>query len=366
MDQHSEDLLEQYRNNLKNYGIIKNIVLTMLKQYVNDFGTIVNCVESRIKTEDSLIGKLERKGSKYQTIDDITDIVGARVVTFYMDEVDKFAAKIESNFSIDWENSIDKRKMHNVDQFGYMSLHYICSIPKSMYYDPDNPKINEIKFEIQVRSILQHAWATIQHDAGYKTDVEIPKEYLRTFSRLAGLLEIADDAFCQLRNSIEDYRRRVRQVVKDGTLEDIELNGDSYKAYIENGGFTKLNKHIATIGNMEIEEVPLDNFLIVFKSFGFKTLKELDDFIRDYSDLAYEFSIRQFDGKDIDIITSITGPLALCVVFIVAKDMGESSVKMLLDTVYGERKINQKNASKLTKIAKSMGISTSGDEGNDW
>ena len=46
--------------------------------------------------------------------------------------------------------------------------------------------------------------------------------------------------------------------------------------------------------------------------------------------------------------------------------MGESIVKMLLDTVYGERKINQKNASKLTKIAKSMGISTSGDEGNDW
>ncbi len=362
MDYHCEMLLEQYRNNASTYEKMLEVIRVEVNKYVKDFGTIINSFDSRIKTEESLKGKLERKGTKYHTIEDITDIVGIRIVTFYMDEVDKFAAKLESNFDVDWDNSIDKRKMHNIDSFGYMSLHYICRIPKKMYYDPENPKINEIRFEVQLRSILQHTWASIQHDTGYKTDIEMPKEYSRAFSRLAGLLELADDAFCQLRNSIEDYRRRVRQVVKNGKFEDVELNGDSYKAYIENGGFTHLNKRIATICNMEIEEVPIDNFLKVFKSFGFKTLRELDDFVKDYSDLAYEFSVRQFAGKDIDIITSVAGPLALSVVFIISKNLGDAVVKLLLDAVYGVRKTNTKQAEKLATIAKSMGLGRSGDE----
>lgn len=363
MDLHCEMILQQYKKLQPTYKKMQEIIMKELKQYVIDFGTIVNSVESRIKTEESLAGKLELKGSKYQTIYDITDIVGARLVTFYVDEVDKYAAKVESSFEIDWENSIDKRKMHNIDQFGYSSLHYICRIPKEMYYDPNDEEINNIKFEIQLRTTLQHSWATIQHDTGYKSDIEIPKEYLRAFNRLAGLLEIADDAFCQLRNNIDDYRRRVNLIVKKGTkFEDVELNGDSYNAYIEYAGFNELNKRIATIGNMEIEEASLANFLLVFKSLGFKTLKQLDDFVRDYSDLAYEFSIRQFDGKDIDIITTVTGPLNLCIVYILSKDMGEKVVKMLLDNIYGSRKINERTAARLTKIGRSMGLVKVGDD----
>lgn len=362
MDYHCEMLLEGYRNNLETYAKMQEIIKKEVSKYVKNFGTIINSFESRIKTEESLRGKLERKGNKYRVIEDITDIVGVRVVTFYMDEVDKFAAKIESNFDVDWENSTDKRKMHSIDSFGYMSLHYICRIPKKMYYDENNPKINEIRFEVQLRSVLQHAWAAIQHDTGYKSDIEMPKEYSRAFSRLAGLLELADDAFCQLRNSIDEYRRRIRQIVKDGSFEDIELNGDSYNAYIENGGFEALNKRIATICNMEVEIVPLDNFLKIFKAFEFKTLKQLDDFVQEYSDLAYEFSVRQFAGKDIDIISSVAGPLALAIVFIVSKNLGEAIVKMLLDTVYGVRLSNVKQAEKLTKIAKSMGLGRSEDE----
>ncbi len=362
MDLHSEMILNEYRENKAVFEQIKRIVVEQLHGYVADFGILVNSVEARVKTEKSLAGKLELKGSKYSSLSDITDICGARIVTFYSDEVDKFAAKVESNFDIDWDNTIDKRKMHNVDQFGYMSLHYICKIPKEMYYDPNNPKINEYRFEIQLRSILQHAWASVQHDTGYKSDVEIPKEYYRILSRLAGLLEIADEEFCQFRNSIEDYRRRVKQIVSNGKFDEVELNGDSFKAYLDNGGFEKLNKRIATIGNMEIEEVSVRNFLQVFKSFGFKTLKDLDDFAKKYAELAYEFSVRQFAGKDIDIITSAAGLLALCVVYIFEKGMGETIVKYLLDTLYGPRKSNEKMAKRLTQIGCSMGLIKIGDD----
>ena len=362
MDQHCEMILDEYRKKYHLYEKLDRIVLAELNRVVESFKTIVESVGSRIKTEESLTGKLELKGYKYQTLEDITDIYGARIVTFYMDEVDKYAAKIESTFEIDWENSIDKRKMHQIDQFGYMSLHYICKVPTELYYDPDNPEINDIKFEIQIRSILQHTWAAIQHDIGYKSDVEMPKEYLRSMNRLAGLLELADVSFYQLRNQIDDYRRRIRRVIKDGNLNDIELNGDSFNAYIRNGGFDPLNEKIATIANMEIEEVSLGNFLQVFKALGFKSLKQLDDFVKEYFDLAYEFSVRQFDGMDLDIISSVAGPLALCVVYILSNDMGEIVVRRLLDSIYGNRKTNARTAARLAKIGKSMGLVKSEDD----
>ena len=361
MDQHCEMILEEYDSKRYIYERIQRIVVKELHQYVDDFKTIVNSIEARIKERNSLIGKLELKGYKYQTLADITDIFGARIVTFYMDEVDKYATKIESTFNIDWENTIDKRKMH-IDQFGYMSLHYICRIPESLYSDPECPELNQVRFEIQIRSILQHTWAAIQHDIGYKSDLEIPREYLRALNRLAGLLELADESFYQIRSKIEDYRRRVKQVVNKGKFEDIELNGDSFSAYIENGGFSELNKKIATIGNMEIEEISLDRFLPVFKALGFKMLKEVDDFAKEYFDLAYKFAVRQFAGKDIDIISSVTGPLDLCVVYILSKEMGEPIIKLLLDKVYGERKANERLARNLTNIGRSMGIIKNGDD----
>ena len=95
--------------------------------------------------------------------------------------------------------------------------------------------------------------------------------------------------------------------------------------------------------------------------FNFKTLKDLDDFVKNYSDMAYEFSVRQFSGKDLDIITSAAGLLALCIVYVLDKDMGVNIVKYVLDTLYGERKNNEKLAKKLTEIGKTMGLVKSGD-----
>lgn len=364
LDLHCQMILDEYNENQETFKTIARVVKEQLDSYVNDFGSIVNSVETRIKTYKSLSGKLENKGYKYASLSDITDIVGARVVTFYCDEVDKYAARIEKNFDIDWDNSIDKRKMHNVDQFGYMSLHYICRIPESMYKDENNPLINEIRFEIQIRSVLQHTWATIYHDTGYKNDVEVPKEYLRKMNQLAGLLELADDLFSTIRINLDSYRRRIKQIVASGDLSAAELNIDSYNAYLESGGFSALNNRIASINNMEIEEVSLRNFLVVFKALNIETLKDLDDFVRSNSDLAYEFAIRQFSGRDLDIMTNATGPLTLCVVYILNNDMGENIIKRLLDIVYGERKSNVKQAKRLVNIGRSMGL-IKGENNND-
>ena len=181
LDPHCEMILEEYRDNLPEIKKKAEEINAKLNSMLKDAGLLVAALEYRVKSEDSLAGKLELKGSKYASLEDITDIIGLRVITFYTDDIAKVSSAIERLFEVDWANSVDKRKAHEIDSFGYLSLHYICYAPGFPY-----------RFEIQLRTVLQHAWANMNHDTGYKSGVEIPKSYLRNLSRLAGILELVD------------------------------------------------------------------------------------------------------------------------------------------------------------------------------
>ena len=203
LDPHCEAIMQEYHDNLPRFREVEQEVKEKLKRTLAEAGLLVAAIESRVKAADSLAGKLELKGHKYNSLADLTDILGLRVITFYIDDVDKVASAVERLFTIDWENTVDKRKIHEIDSFGYLSLHYICSVPGFPY-----------RFEIQMRTLLQHAWANMDHDTGYKSGVEIPKRYLRNMSRLAGMLELVDDEFSKIRIELTDYRRRVQALVR--------------------------------------------------------------------------------------------------------------------------------------------------------
>ena len=188
LDAHCESILQEYRDKKSQLDAQAEDVFSTLKSTLAEAGLIVAALEYRVKTEESLAGKLELKGAKYKTLADITDIVGLRVITFYSDDVDKVASAVERLFDVDWANSVDKRKLHEIDSFGYMSLHYICSLKSYPY-----------RFEIQIRTVLQHAWANMNHDTGYKSGVELPIKYKRVMGRLAGMLEMVDEQFSMMR-----------------------------------------------------------------------------------------------------------------------------------------------------------------------
>ena len=248
---------------------------TMLRKALKDQGIYVTAIEHRVKTEKSLRGKLELKGTKYKSIDDITDLVGLRVITFYTDEVDKVATIAKRIFDIDWQESVDKRKLHQLDSFGYNSLHYICRL-----------KTGGPRFELQMRTALQHVWSTIEHDTGYKGDVKIPDVYLRQFNRLAGMAELMDDEFSRLRTVLNDYRRQTMALVKTGKLDDVPLSRDTFRSYLELHPFDRLNKRIAAVNQAEIWPVSVMSYLPVLESFGLETLGDVQHLIDENSDAA--------------------------------------------------------------------------------
>ena len=336
LDPHCQAILQEYEDNLPRFREVEAQVRDTLRRTLQDAGLAVAAIESRVKGYDSLAGKLELKGHKYKSLANLTDILGLRVITFYIDDVDKVASAVERLFTIDWENSVDKRKIHEIDSFGYLSLHYICSIPDFPY-----------RFEIQMRTLLQHAWANMDHDTGYKSGVEIPKRYMRNMSRLAGMLELVDDEFSKIRIELTDYRRRVQALVRSGNLDEVPIDGDTFRSYMDLDPFAQLNKRIASMNQAEIQDVSLMPYLSVFKSIGLKTLGDIDRMIKDYSEGAYQIACYQIGLTDLDIISSSIGPQDLCIAYILKNGGGKAGIKHMFDLLNGESDNNEMMAKML-------------------
>ena len=350
LDPHGEALLQQYRDLLPTLEKVAKNAYDQLRRALREQGIYVTAIEYRVKTEQSLAGKLERKGSKYKNIYDITDLVGLRVITFYTDEVDKVAVIAKRVFDIDWQESVDKRKLHQLDSFGYNSLHYICRM-KDEYRTPEQ---GDLRFELQMRTALQHVWSTIEHDTGYKGDVKIPREYKRQFSRLAGMLELVDDEFSRLRIVLTEYRRQVQQLVKSGHLDEVSLSGESFRSYLELQPFKRLNERIAAVNQAEIYPVSMMNFLPLLESFGLETLGDVQQFIDDNGDDAYQLALSQLAVTDLDILSSAAALQYLCLVYVLKHDGGRDGQKFVYDTINGVNDANSLLADMMLEQAKTL------------
>lgn len=291
----SEKIIQEYREKLEEYNKLGIVVEKILKDAAESTGVRVMAIEGRVKSEDSLKGKLNRKGEKYHSLTDITDIYGARVICFFSDDVDKFAAAVSKLFVVDEENSVDKRAVLSPDAFGYLSLHFVFSLPKNAGYEES---ICGIRFELQIRSVLQHAWAEMQHDMGYKSAFGTPKNVVREFSRVAGLLEIADKMFCEIRDGVKRYGEEIEEKIAQGTAGDTEADLTTLAVYMKRNAdmraFTE--KLAAACGIETITEASSDPYLAQLKNLGINTLGGIDELIKRGGDDAILLASHDLSG----------------------------------------------------------------------
>lgn len=358
LDQHGEMLMAQYRERTAVYERLSHLADEALRNALDAQHVKVTAMEHRIKTESSLAGKLELKGAKYHTLDDVTDIVGMRVVTFYSADVDKVAAIVNEVFQVDWNNSVDKRKLHRLDSFGYNSLHYICKLPKTVIDDPDMPLLNELRFEIQMRTALQHVWSTLDHDTAYKGNVKIPNEYRRQFNRLAGMLELIDEEFSRLRNTLTDYSRQMLALEASGRLDEVYLNVDTFRRYLEAQPFARLNQRIAAINQAELYPAPMMPYFRVLQKLGFETLGDVNRLIDEHSNDAYRLAVLQLGTTDLDILSENIGIQNLCYVYVLKRGGGPAELCEIYDWLNGYDSGNMVLAKQLFEQARTLNFMT--------
>jgi putative GTP pyrophosphokinase len=248
----------------------------------------VHSVTSRLKERPKLEEKVMREGKDYRALDSVTDVVGVRIITHFEDEVDTIGTIIEREFDIDQVNSIDKRKILDPDRFGYLYLHYISTISKDRCKLPEYRLYEGLVCEIQIRSILQHAWAEIEHDLGYKAKSVIPAPVKRRFSRLAGLLELADSEFSRLRDDLQSYSEQVRKSIDARQSSDIDIDKVSLEAYIRSESLViELDQKLGEIGHVEIQGIVanLDTIVSEMLYLGMSKIAHIHDALRTRKEL---------------------------------------------------------------------------------
>jgi putative GTP pyrophosphokinase len=252
-------------------------------------------VDYRVKARDSAKRKLARGIDKYGSIVDLTDLLGVRVITYFAEEVDRVADVVRPEVLIDELNSVDKRAGLDPDRFGYLSLHYVAELGDERSKLIEYKQFAGRKFELQIRSILQHAWAEIEHDLGYKADKSLPRDLRRRFSRLAGLLELADDEFTRLRIDRDTYEEVVDSTVNSQGGNELALDQASLLAYIRTNKLVhQIDAYVASLfdasltrrTDAKVARLEVDGLLW----WGIRTLEDLDKSLNSNSDYIKTFS----------------------------------------------------------------------------
>lgn len=170
-------------------------VQRILHDLTKAVGVPIHAVTARAKKPSSLRGKLRRK--KYDNpVREVTDLVAARVITFFGRDIDRVEQQLHTVLDVSERKSRDARRELAEDQFGYRSVHLIARLrPESV---TTKSEIKRRWFEIQIRSILDHAWSEIEHEAVYKSRIDFPATTRRKFKAVAASLEVLEDALAAL------------------------------------------------------------------------------------------------------------------------------------------------------------------------
>jgi ppGpp synthetase/RelA/SpoT-type nucleotidyltranferase len=241
-------------------------------------------VSYRAKTVDSFSDKIKKPKYKNPLIE-LTDLAGIRIIGYVEDDIKQISKIIEEVFDIDPDKSLDKSQELGVDKVGYKSVHYVCYLPQSRTDLPEYSRFLGLSFEIQVRTILQHSWAEIEHDKNYKFSGELPPEIQRRFKLVAGNLELADREFNQLSREIDEYGKSIKESTKKGKL-DIELNSTALKEFLNTKfrGFIEKGLLTPNFNGSKNENIILNEL----RDFGIFKLSDLNKIISPKLIEAYE------------------------------------------------------------------------------
>ena len=342
-------ILDEYRKQKQNYVRLGDTVASLLKDKLGDMKIDIMAVEHRVKKEESLMKKVERKSDKYRFLKDITDILGIRVICFFADDVDRIGKEIENLFTVDWDNSVDKRALIHAKSFGYLSVHYVCSLQEGQGYPEE---ISGMKFEIQVRTALQHTWAYIEHDMGYKSEFGTPRVAVRQFARIAGLLELADDEFTRVRDVVKTYTEDIRQKIINDEADDVLIDNVSLKEYVlRNKKMRSFLDELSAICESEISEISPDNYVEQLRWLGKKTIGEVKHFLEENRPLALSLAKAALENTDLDILSSSVGLRFLCRAELLNKSYTEEQVTEFLMLSVGNTQRASRMAKSLLKTA---------------
>ena len=239
----------------------------------------VHAIEARAKAIDSFAEKIARPGRSYKDpLSDITDLCGLRVIVYYQEDVDAFCAAIRSELQVDDAHSVDKRAELKSDQFGYISVHLVCQLSKQRSSLVEWQPYATLNAEIQVRTVLQHAWASISHALQYKSAADVPGQFSRKLSRLAGLLELSDEQFSELRIESQTLRSVVSASLGKNDL-NVDVDSIAIAEFLDSSSVARNIGDAARVAGLQVSGDNHHNYqiLVVCQGLGLNKLDAVNN-----------------------------------------------------------------------------------------
>jgi putative GTP pyrophosphokinase len=262
------------------YGELADVVARIIKESLENGGVKIHSVQFRTKDAKSFSNKAATPSDENPTepkysepIKQITDLAGVRVITHFLSTLADVDSMLNSEFEV-VEKSNKGMLLIASDRFGYQSIHYLVKLRAARSCLPEYRRFAGHLVEVQVRTILQHAWAEIEHDIQYKSSITIPTEIRRRFVALAGMLEIADREFQAIDDANKALETTAKTSVEAGNLSGIEITPNSLKLF--------LDKKLGPDGRMSDWSYEWTTRLL--KSLGFRELSEVEKAIEPYDD----------------------------------------------------------------------------------
>jgi ppGpp synthetase/RelA/SpoT-type nucleotidyltranferase len=254
----SNELLEQ---------LLANKIAELIILIPSDIYDIQIPIYGRVKTWESVKRKMEEtENYEFKTLKKVRDLIGIRIVTLFLKNINEIAQLIDSKYQIIKDYNISENL--DQDKFNYNSRHLIL-------------KADHFYIEIQLRTLNQHCWGEVSRKFNYKNEVDIPSKIKRPLFRASAQLESAD---IDINKFLKD-RESFLQNLSTKTLEDIkdkELN------------FEYLNKTLNALLPVEYkgasDELLYPSLLSELKHRNINTVGDLENLINSQMDSAIQAS----------------------------------------------------------------------------
>lgn len=295
LEQHWQENSDSIRVFLKQFPDFEKLcgeVAYILKRELNKAHIEFSTIQNRAKSLDSFLEKIQRK-SYQNPIKEITDFAGVRVVCLYADDLVEIEKILSKNFEI--IEKIDKLSDKSADKFGYGAIHFVVKLGK-FYSGARYDDLKDLVCEIQTRTVLQDAWAIIDHHLVYKNESNIPSVLRSRLNSLARDFQTADDEFKNIRKEREDYLKEIEKSrLNSEKFLDNELNLDSFIRYAQ-WKFPDLPR------GTKFLDIPF--FLKPLTDMNLKKLSDLDEMVN-RGNKAYQLYLEK-NGRDFLTSYSIT------------------------------------------------------------
>jgi putative GTP pyrophosphokinase len=290
-----DQLIAEYERGLPDYRRLEEYCFHLVEALLAQRRFACHKIEHRVKEETRLrvklrkvIEKARKAGRSSETVKLPSDVVGLRVITLYASERDAISEYLRSEFEV---FKFEKKHSDVPSEFTYTAIHMDCGLKKERRRLRECRGFADLKFELQLQTIMEHAWAAVSHDLFYKPPpgTEPSMDDQRALWRAKSSVDELDITFDDLRKSIEKQQEGVEPLMQERLQE-----------FVQTRPVKECERQIEKQASVEVSDFPhVSAYLLrLLSEIGFRSMGELSTALESERSAIVAAAVRRLNSMD--------------------------------------------------------------------